>query len=196
MTWTHKFLNCPVPPQEFIELALTEDVSLFGPKSNSNYYVPGSDPHAVRQLVDGKSENAIRIPRFDVPLTFRQWIVDNISQDIDEASISVSDIGNDGVLGPHTDRRRDYVLMYIVNPGGNNVRTCFWQEKNHPLYRDRITLVDDYNKLDLIDSADFGQYQWVLLNAKILHSVEHIESRRIAFQIAFDNNISSLERFE
>ena len=196
MTWTHKFLNCPAPPQEFIELALTENIDLFGPKSNSNYYTPGNDPHAVRQLANGDSKNTVRIPRFDVPLAFRRWIIDNISPDIDEASISISDIGNDGVLGPHTDRRRDYVLIYVIKSGGNNALTRFWREEDQPLYRDRITLVDDYSKLELIDSVNLKEGQWVVLDSRILHSVEHIESRRITFQISFDNNISSLERFE
>lgn len=195
MPWTHKFLNCPQPPQEFVNLALSEDISLFGPKSLSNYYEPGKDPHAVRQLVNGDSKNAIRIPRFDVPVNFQQWIDDNISCDVDEASISISDPGNDGVLGPHTDRKRDYVLIYVVKSGGPDVRTCFWQEKDQPLYRDRITLVDDYHRLNLLESADFGERNWVLLNSRILHSVEHIEYRRIAFQLAFNTDISSLEKF-
>lgn len=196
MTWTHKFLNCPQPPKEFIDLALSEDINRFGPKSPSNYYEPGKDPHKVRELTNNLSSTQVRIPRFDVPVEFRNWIIENISPAIDEASISISDPSEDGVLGPHTDRKRDFVLLYIVKKGGDKTRTYFWQEHGQPVIRDRITLVDDYSKLDLLDCVDFGEGQWVLLNGLVLHSVENIQTRRIAFQIAFDKDASSLEGFQ
>ena len=194
--WTHRLLSCPQPPQKFIDLALTMDPTQWGPKSESNYYKPGRDPIARRKLMkQGKELRSIRMPRYDMPEEFAQWILDNITDKFQEASIVFSDVGDDGGLGPHTDRCRDYCLMYVVKSGGPDVRTRFWHQHNQDLLRNRFTFIDEYDTLDLIDEANFIEGQWFLMCNRILHSVEHIIDRRLAFQINIDTDISDFDKF-
>jgi hypothetical protein len=96
-------------------------------------------------------------------------------------------------LGAHTDRVRDYTLIYVVKKGGPKVRTNYWQEKGHPLVRERYLWLDDYRKLDLIESADFGVGKWVLNNSQIIHSVDNLEEHRITFQLSIENNEKLME---
>lgn len=201
-TWNYKFLDIPQPPIEFVNLARSANIKLYGPLNRTNHYV-GHSVDPLQTLKNGKSSGInVATPRYDVPLEFRQWIIENISPDVAETSISISQPSKDGALGPHTDRSRRYVLIYVVHPGGSRVRTCFWQEHGFPKIRDEfvglkdeIALPNDYNSLDLLEEADFGVNRWVLLNSKVLHSVEHINGVRISFQFSFGPDISSLEKF-
>lgn len=201
-TWNYKFLNIPQPPEEFIKIARSANIKLYGPVNRTNNYT-GHTVDPCQPLFNSISTGInVAAPRYDVPQEFRQWIIKNISPDVVETSISISQPSKDGVLGPHTDRSRRYALLYVVHAGGPNVRTCFWQEKGFPQIRDEfvtitdeIALPNDYNLLDLLEEADFGINQWVLLNSKVLHSVEHINGVRISFQFSFGPDISSLEKF-
>lgn len=194
--FTHRLLNCPQPPQQFIDLALTMDPEQWGSKSASNYYKPTKDPIARRKLnKNGTEPRSIRMPRFDMPPEFAQWVRDNITDKFQEASVVLSDVGNDGGLGPHTDRRRDYSLMYVIKSGGPDVRTYFWHQQGQELIRNRFTFIDDYDTLDLVDEANFVEGKWFIMNNRILHSVEHIQDRRLAFQISIDTDISDIDKF-
>lgn len=201
-TWNYKFLNIPHPPQKFIDLALTEDTNSYGPVNRLNEY-QGQSNSIRREVVNCISTGErVYAPRYTIPEEFRQWVIDNISCDIAETSISITSPSTDGLLAPHTDRSRRYALLYIVKQGGTDVRTCFWQERGQPQIRDEnatlqddIALPTDYQTLDLLESVDFGERNWVLLNSKVFHSVEHINGIRISFQFSFGPDISSLEKF-
>lgn len=197
-TWNYKFLNIPHPPQKFIDLALTENIDLYGPLNTLNHYRP------TRRIMKNclSTGEHVTATRYSVPDEFRQWIIENISPDVAETSISISSFATDGLLAPHTDRSRRYAVMYVVKQGGPDVRTCFWQEKGYPQLRDEfatvandISLPGDYKDLELLESADFGTNQWLILNSKVFHSVEHINGTRISFQFSVGPDISALEKF-
>lgn len=194
--WTHKLLNCPQPPQKLLDLALTMDPEQWGPISKTNSYGKGKDPNDGRRAIKhGKEMRYIRMRRYDMPQEFKDWIHANISDKCFEASIVMSDVGLGGGLGPHTDRSRDYSLMYIIKTGGPDVRTYFWQQQNQELIRNRFTFLTSYDDLELFDTADFVEGQWFLMNNRILHSVEHIQDRRLVFQISIDKDISDIDKF-
>lgn len=208
-TWNYKFLNLPHPPQEFIDLALTEDVSLYGPKSTINQY-QGQTNTTRRNMKNPVSLGPhVYAPRYAMPDEFYQWAMEHIAPAVTKPSISISGeltsgagTVTDGYLAPHTDRSRRYALLYVVKQGSDLVRTCFWQEKGQPQVRDEnatlqddIALPTDYLTLDLLESGDFGLNQWVILNSKVFHSVEHINGIRISFQIDFGDDLLSLEKF-
>jgi len=194
-TWTHKMLSCPPPPQKFVELALAADPSLYKESTKYNYYKPGKDPHAVRQLVkQGNSIEMVRIPRYVVGDEFDQWVRENLVTDFTAATIAISHNGNGGSVGPHTDRWRNFVLIYLVQTGGDQARTNFFQQQRHPLIRDKFAIVDDYDSLELIESFQLPLNQWVLLNGRILHTVDNIDTVRIAFQIEL-LDLDQIEKF-
>lgn len=190
----YRFVDLPDPPQEFIDLALTKDVSRFGPRSTSNVYL-GVDPVEQRQVTkNGQLIKTIRNIRFDAPIQFANWIKDNIVSNFFECSIALAD-GVVGATPPHTDRARNWSLLYIINAGGPTCRTCFWQEKNHPVLRPRLTLPSTYDNLDLLVSADLGEKRWALLDTRVLHSVEGMQTPRLTFQISIESDVSELEKF-
>ena len=112
--WTHKILNCPPPPDKFIRLALNADPTQIGPQSVSNLYASGKDYIASRKLIaDNTNIPLVRIPRFDLNDEFNKWVKENIFTNFFESAIAISEKST-GSLGPHTDRLRDYVLMYVA----------------------------------------------------------------------------------
>ena len=88
--------------------------------------------------------------------------------------------------GAHSDATRNYTLIYLLDAGGNNVVTSFYQEKDQPLNRPNKTFVDDYGLLTKLATVCIKPRTWTVLNSTILHGVENIEHPRIAIQIGFD----------
>lgn len=95
-----------------------------------------------------------------------------------------------GSSGPHTDGTRTRTLIYLLQTGGPDHATIFYQEKGSatlvhpPAYR-----VDDYSKLEVVHVVKLDQFKWTLLNATILHSVENISAGRLSLQISLPENI-------
>ena len=196
--WTYKILkNCPPPPQKFIDLAQTGNRSLFGPEPESANYEPGKNPRLNRVLIKPGQDNpepSVRNPRYELGPEFNDWLKKNIFSSFDETVVSISHKGDGRSFGPHTDRWRRHVLMYIVDSGGPNATTTFWKEKYYPTIRDGGVTINNYTNLVKIDSVALKAGQWVILQSRTLHSVEHIDDIRIAFQISI-NDLSELERF-
>ena len=125
-SWTHRLVNFLQPPQQFVELALAADPSLYKSRAQHNYYKAGKDPHAVRHLTQQEHNiEMVRIPRYIVGDQFDQWVKDNVVNNFMEATVAISHPGNSGSLGPHTDRVRNFVLIYVMQTGGDRVRTNF-----------------------------------------------------------------------
>jgi hypothetical protein len=136
-------------------------------------------------LKHGQVEKTRRQHVFSIGTEFEQWVANNIHPFAYEAGLSVSVPKHLTFQGPHCDLRRRYVLNYIIDCGGENVRTQWWREKGYPLERVHESgpegmgfWVKDYANLELIDDVVFGTGIWVLLNPKILHSVENITGYR------------------
>ncbi len=197
--WNYKILkNCPHPPQKFIDLASTGNCSLFGPQPPSAEYALGKNPRIGRKIVlPGKTdpELSVRTPRYLLGEEFDQWLRENVLTKFGETVVAISYPGNGGSFGPHTDRWRNYTLIYTVDPGGDDVRTTFWKEKFYPTIRDRGTFINKYSNLVEIDSVTMKSGQWVILESRVLHSVEKIKNVRINFQISIDRDTHELEKF-
>lgn len=92
-------------------------------------------------------------------------------------------------LGPHMDKSRFYNLQYIYETGGSNVQTVFYEPKtNEAILEFEQLYVTDYNKLDVVEVFKLEPRKWYLINTRSLHSVEDIETMRIALQIGLMKN--------
>jgi len=115
---------------------------------------------------------------------FRKWTADYIHPFVLESGLSVSVPVELGCQGPHCDLGRRYALNYIIDCGGDNVRTVWYKEKGYPIERlhnsgpEGKSYWADYPDLEVIDDIVFSPGIWVLLNTKILHSVENITGYR------------------
>jgi hypothetical protein len=150
---------------------------------NAHVYNSG---YAEREYIrNGKVSQNRRQHVFSIGPEFEKWVADNIHPFAYEAGISISVPRDLSFQGPHCDLRRRYVLNYIIDCGGENVRTQWWKEKGYPLERlhesgpeGKSYWVKDYADLELIDDVVFSPGIWILLNPKILHSVENITGYR------------------
>lgn len=116
------------------------------------------------------------------------WVKNNICKDFTECSYSVTAPTSQS-HGPHTDVTRLWLLMYIIDAGGDQVKNCFWQQKGYDKLRPENTPVTvcDYSELESVSEIQFPVNTWVLFNTKILHSVENIQKPRIAIHVGLNN---------
>jgi len=116
------------------------------------------------------------------------WVKANICKEFSECSYS-STFPTSQSHGPHTDITRLWLLMYIVDAGGEQVENCFWRQKGYDFLRleNKPVVVCDYSELELVESVQFPVRTWVLFNTKVLHSVENINRARISIQIGVND---------
>lgn len=73
-----------------------------------------------------------------------------------------------GDIPVHVDNSRDFAINYIIDPGGDNVHTVWYEE-------DRITPTQD---------AKFPAQQWHEIQVNLYHNVTGITGRRYGITIA------------
>lgn len=133
-------------------------------------------------------------------LEFENWVKSNIHHNIVDAGINYVSI--DPVTdrlpmstGGHTDKIRNYVLLFPILQGGVDTRLTFWQEKDHPIVRPPATDAEDGNKLKMLDFITLPENKWTLTHTNVLHSVENLSSTRINLQISLLYNPWENEMF-
>jgi hypothetical protein len=190
--WYYKILDVPVLPveleQQIWQQYQAPDSEQFAISTNKFLHpelATKPNPGDVQGQRDGKIFNNCRGSRYSVNNNIHQWVNQNICQDWLEAGIYViHGDQNHGTILPHTDQTRALSLLYLLDAGGSDVRTEFWQEKNYSVHREMKTLVGNYNLLDLLKSVQWTLKTWVLLNTNILHSVEQMTTKRVHFQVS------------
>lgn len=178
-----KYLDdLPAVPDKFIKHAWelletpTDDVT-------PNWMRPD---YIVRKLnKNGKSTTSTRTFRYDMGEEFHQWVRDNIVENFTEASISMTPASIGPHMGAHTDFSNNFRFMYMLDTGGDNCETNFYQEKGEDYYRPgkKWINVDDFDRLELRDTFHIPKNRWILMNTQFLHSVENITSNRVAIHI-------------
>ena len=133
--------------------------------------------------------------RFNLSNNLLDWLHDNITNDTENDCSVAYTYGNQSAPYPvahrlHRDTKRNWVLMYLVYPGGEDVVTSFYQQQDQPLSIPIGNRPDiDPSKLTLIDSVVVETRRWFLLNAMIIHDVKNIISPRISIQVGSINNV-------
>jgi hypothetical protein len=124
----------------------------------------------------------------------RQWVTENINADFVDAGVNYTVLadcpeGLTGVsTGAHTDITRDYTLIYLLQAGGINPPTVFWQEMGKELIRPPKTQGVNFDQLIQIDSITIPLHTWCIIDSRILHSVENLTHTRVALQVGFLRN--------
>jgi len=197
--WFYKILDLP-PLPEHLENQLwqrynDQDIEKFAISTNKFLHpelATKPNPSDVRGHRDGKIFSNCRGSRYSVQDEISQWVSTNVYQTWLELGLYV--IHGDqhhGTILPHTDQTRALSLLYLLDPGGDDVSTNFWCEQGQSIHREMKTLVGDYEQLNLIKTVQWPQRTWILLNTNILHSVENMTAKRVHLQIslASDPNI-------
>lgn len=190
--WYYKVLDLPVLPVELEQQLWQQyhapDREQFAISTNKFLHpelATKPNPGDVQGQRDGETFINCRGSRYSVEDNIHQWVNKNICQDWIEAGIYViHGDQNHGTILPHTDQTRALSLLYLLDAGGSDVSTEFWQEKNYSIHREMKTLTGNYNLLDLLKSVQWPLKTWILLNTNILHSVEQMTAKRVHFQIS------------
>lgn len=193
MTLLFKVLDhLPVPPKEIIDQV---DLTL-RPASND------LGRYTQRWLVNwgDTATKAGQNLRMEF-LEFENWTKTNIHSDIVDAGVNYVSI--DPVAdclpmstGGHTDKIRNYVLLFPILQGGVDTKLTFWQEKDHPIVRPTATDAEDGNKLKMLDFITLPENKWTLIHTNVIHSVENLLSTRINLQISLLYNPWADEMFQ
>lgn len=113
------------------------------------------------------------------------WAKQNISQEFHAVGLNCQGTLNGGVAIPHTDRTRNWTLTWITDTGGVDVSTKFWQEQGFEIERGPGYYPKNYESLIELETHVFKPNRWILLNTKVIHSVEDLQSVRKSIQIGF-----------
>jgi len=204
--WYYRYLDLPKVPEKFLEESknvlrikraeLEESKKL---QSLTSQWVQKVDDEKkeisykmFRKLNDhGKTITSRSVVRFSVNEKFKQWISENITDRFIDASIAPSHKENeeDQVLGPHTDTTRDYLLLYLFDVSNADQTTIWWRENGHPIIRDRNVYTNIFKNMIKLKEVQFEKERWVILNARILHSVHNINGQRDAIQISLNDRL-------
>jgi hypothetical protein len=193
--WFYKILDLPQIPNE-IEALLWQryqDPDLAQYKYTSNNYLnrrpelehkPG--PGDVVGIKNGATFPNGRGARYAVDQSVGTWVQENITASYNDVGLYVIFGDQYNTVLPHTDQTRGISLLYLLDPGGNNVTTKFWKEHGHGIHREMKSFGCDYAQLELLHTEQWPLRTWILLNTNILHSVENLTSQRLQFQISLD----------
>jgi hypothetical protein len=125
--------------------------------------------------------------RQDINEDLAKWLKDNIIPDWYSAGF-----GRDVAPcnGPHVDRSARYKLLYLIEPGGNNVETVFWEPKNNKCsFTVNTMFFNNYDDLEKVETYVLKPKQWVILYGSYgIHSVENIESTRVTLQLGLQKD--------
>lgn len=84
----------------------------------------------------------------------------------------------------HTDTKRDIVLNFVIDAGGSNVLTNFYNSTKPIVERDLLGLDSD---LVLEKTVKFNQDTWVVMDTSIFHSVDNIEGTRLVLSVQIND---------
>jgi hypothetical protein len=121
------------------------------------------------------------------------WVHKNIiNKDITNIRISISNSTPEkDTNGAHCDLSRNYTLIYLLDNGGEDHETLFYQEQDKPLVRNNGERCPDHSKLKIVERIKIPLRTWIVLNARILHGVINIPNPRISIQVGL-NSVSGL----
>lgn len=122
------------------------------------------------------------------------WCRQNIHQTVIDARYSSTRPGLPR-SGPHTDRTRNFTMLYLLRTGGPDHRTVFYQQLGgYPVVRESKIRVNHYDDLLEIESVQIPLQTWTMFNSSVIHSVENISQGRDSIQLNLDiipNELSS-----
>jgi len=150
-----------------------------------------SDAYKSRKLIiDGEKKSVTFQTRMDINEEFYKWVHENIHPEGFDCGVSFTNSKFGTHQGPHTDLTRDFTMLYLLEPGGPETETVWYEEIGQPIIRtQRQAVCNDFSKLRALERVKFPLPKWILLNAMCLHGVENIAKVRMSFQVSLNNNI-------
>jgi hypothetical protein len=180
-------------PPNLEDIALQSTDTLF----DSSIYQTRRADFWQNQVPEYTQRTGIQLARYvrhQLPDCHKSWILQQVPelQHI-EADWGYQIIDNDQqhnqgvIMTPHTDgdARGNHVLQYLIDSGGSQVKTSWWQEDHKPLVREKIVTLNDDKTL--VAETEFVAGSWSIFRTDILHGVGIITTARRAITVGFNN---------
>jgi hypothetical protein len=186
-----KILDLPAIPDHLVQqaLAIIQD--------QSKSYIAGRGPVVLKDS-NGANTAGSTYNRYHVSPELFEWAVANIPGRLpnkhDNFKIGIQvfrPIGINTSYDPHTDGPRgEYVLNYLIDAGGDNVLTKWYQEVNQPLVRTPGINLKSFQNLTEVHSEHIQAGSWFCLYSRVLHTVTNIERPRISLSIGLNEPLT------
>jgi len=195
MTFVYCLLpNLPAVPDIFIQEAYKKDLKN-GLKSFGHLDKIFDSSYINRPVVkDGQTYTSRFQHKYDfnedLGKKFHEWCRSFLHPECYHCGV-VYNQGTDPYHGPHVDMSRNFVLFYLLEPGGVNATTSWWKKTGIPVSTDEDTygkITADYQELIPIDQLIIPRHTWVLFNVRIIHSLENVIAERMSIQCSLDKN--------
>lgn len=183
----------PIPLHLIQEIRerLGNDTKFLAKKSYQS--LAGFEEYRNRKLsyTNGEIKLSVTADRYLPSDALTSWITTNVHVNPISININLTNV-NSNTFGPHVDPGRRQIIIYVIDPGGDDVTTKWWRQIGYPVIRtdlQDITLkynadVSDYTQLEECASLRISPGQWVkFCDTAILHSVENLTSCRLTVQI-------------
>ena len=194
----YTILDCPALPKHLHQQVIDTVNSTELLKVKTFKDAPGRKEYRERLLTlqDGTQCQSVTSQKWSISAELEQWVRDNVYSGpwVDIGINSHNTVSS--IMGPHVDDIKNEIILYVVETGGDNVETAWWQEKGFPVERpDKLpvnnnggfyTSSDDYRQLDELERVCLPTGKWVRMNTLVLHSVENITGRRTIVKIGLE----------
>jgi len=181
----HSLIDCTAPSNTIIDACLQR---LVDSASVTQAQRMGWDDSVTKRIVtkDGFQYDYAFNRSIDMGDTYKQWAIENMSPDAFDFRVVTTPKGAP-IKGPHVDHTRNYTLIYLLESGGEDHKTCFYKDiAKNSLIMPPGTFRDDMSQVQKIAEIQVPLRKWTLLNAHVLHGVENIPLGRVALQVSID----------
>lgn len=186
----YQSVEYPVVPPHLISNNYT-DSSQYQPVKEIKKFNYGQDHYWQGEVIP--------VPEYCIYIVKNQdlidWVTQNVSPNYSEILLMVLRHKDCGRMLAHTDKSRKLALNYIIDTGGDNVKTSWFHEHNQPLVRPTKpinTQTDtgfvEYDNLDLVDSIECTVNSWTIIRTDVLHDVSNISGDRTFLSINFSKD--------
>lgn len=139
------------------------------------------------ELNSGEVVRGANVERFPFTEEFYSWFEENIYSGIRKCNpiqLSSQVIKNGSVLQTHTDGPRGpYVLSYLIDAGGEEVDTIWYQQDGHPVFRNPGFSILYDKGLTEIFKIRVKPFSWAIMNTKALHGVRFMTRPRTMISV-------------
>ena len=150
---------------------------------------------ASQSYIAGTSQVGTSYNRYRASDAIYQWVLANVDSKIrNNMQVGIQTFrplqSDAAAWSPHTDGPRgQYILNYLIDAGGSNVLTKWYQEAGKPLVRaPGITLVG-FSNLTEMHTEHIQPGTWFCLYSRVLHTVVNVERPRISLSIGVNSQL-------
>ena len=170
--WLYKFVDLPAVPQNIIDDCM---LSIKNWDQDEKFWWWPKSAEEI-DYINGQPKKSIGFIQFNIPEHATNWFIDNIVES-GYNNIKIASNTSGDHKGAHSDKTRDYVLMYLLTSGGEpQPQTVWYKEKDMPTIRERKSRCHDYSLLEEIGRVTIPLHSWIILNSRILHGIDQILS--------------------